>query len=166
MSLDNMPCGKREALAQRRKDVLEHRIAGKSHRDIAKLFGVSDSTIGNDIKHCMKQLAAQQLANAEELRAMESARLEKDYADLCEREKQDKLLPWEFYRIKDLKLRLSESRRRLFGLDAQQGGAAPTASVGLQIVIEPAEPPTRTIVSEVINEQPTSATMVVAEKTN
>src|SRR5262245_61226954 len=145
MALDNMPCGKREQMAERRAKVWELRKSGKSHRDIAKELGVSHGIVGKDLDRTMNEMINREIENAEQWRAMECARLDKDYNDLCEREK-GTLAGWEVYRIKELKIRIGESRRRLLGLDAGSGGASAAPVSAIQIVLEAARPPARQII--------------------
>jgi len=64
------------AVAERRAKVLSFRKAGASHRVIAGELGVDHSTIVRDVQAIFAELAAEQRASAEELRTMELARLD------------------------------------------------------------------------------------------
>jgi hypothetical protein len=64
------------AVTERRAKVLAFRRAGASHRAIAVELGVDHSTIVRDVHAIFRQLAEEQHASAEEYRAMELERLD------------------------------------------------------------------------------------------
>jgi hypothetical protein len=137
--IDNQPAGTRESAADRRVQALRLRIAGASYRVIGEQLGVSGKTAWEDVHQALAELAALEQASAEELRALELARLD----DLT-------LAATQILRIShplvsggkvlsgftesgkvigltddgpklaaiDRLLRISESRRKLLGLDA------------------------------------------------
>lgn len=136
----------RIAAAERRVKALDYRKAGASYRAIARELGVSEAQAHNDVQRSLADLAAQQQASAEELRALELARLD-DLALAATRILQashplisgGKVLSGfttdgkaigltdDGPRLQaiDRLLRISERRARLLGLDMQPGALLP-----------------------------------------
>lgn len=128
--IDNQPAGTYEAAAVRRLRALELRLDGQSYRAIGAQLGVSGKTAWEDVQASLTELAALELANAAELRALELERLDaltieaarilrtthpliaggKVLADLTDDGPKLQAI--------DRLLRISESRRKLLGLDA------------------------------------------------
>jgi len=141
-AIDNQPIGTRENMADRQVRALRLRIAGASFRAIAREMGISVSMAHGDVMDALAELAEQQQANAEQLRALELARLD-DLALAAARILQashplvsgGKVLSGFTPDGKaigltddgpklaaiDRLLRISESRRKLLGLDMQPG---------------------------------------------
>lgn len=66
----------RIAAAERRGQALELRKAGQSFRAIGAALGVSEAQAHHDVRHALARLAELELASADELRALELARLD------------------------------------------------------------------------------------------
>jgi hypothetical protein len=134
------------AVAERRAKVLAFRRAGASHRAIAVELGVDHSTISRDVKAIFQELAEEQHASAEEYRAMELERLDTlslEASRILQAEHPlisgGKVLtrftsdgkafgltdPGPKLQAIDRLLRISESRRKLLGLDAQPDAVMP-----------------------------------------
>src|SRR5688572_28673291 len=62
--------------AERRQRALDYRKAGASYRAIGDALGVSEKTAHGDVQQALASLAAQEQASAEQLRALELARLD------------------------------------------------------------------------------------------
>lgn len=99
-------------MAERRQQALEYRKAGASFRLIADKLGVSVKTAHQDVRDALANLAELEQANAEEYRTMELARL--DMAALALSQKLKLGDP----QVVNAWVKVSESRRRLLGLDA------------------------------------------------
>lgn len=97
---------------ERRIKVLAYRKAGATYRAIADTLAVSLATVHDDMQRAYAELNEQQQAEAAEAQALEAARLD-DLQRAC----------WQQAMSGNLKAietarRISESRRKLFGLDA------------------------------------------------
>lgn len=112
MALSNQPTGQPEDAAARRVKALDLRIAGMSFRLIGERLGVSGKTAHLDVRAALSELAEQQHASAEQYRALELERL--DRAVLALAGKLQKGDP----QVINSWVRVSESRRKLLGLDA------------------------------------------------
>lgn len=97
-----------EERAEEVAQMLHARRAGASYAAIARQFGVSTQTVHSKIKSALADMPKEE---ATELRAMEAQKL--DYA---ETRLQDQIRVGNIQAINTL-IRLSESRRRLLGLD-------------------------------------------------
>jgi hypothetical protein len=130
MAIDNQPAGTRETAAERRVKALDLRQRGEPYRAIAAALGVSVRTSWEDVQQSLTELAELEQAEAAALRALESARL-----DTLAVEAMRVLLATHPYvsggkvlkgvtddgpklAAIDKLVRISESRRKLFGLDA------------------------------------------------
>lgn len=111
MSIANQPVGTREKAAERRVKALQLRQVGASYRAIARQCGVSVKTAHKDVSEALAELAALERHEAASLRALEQARLDECLLVLAPRIKAGDL------GAIDRALRISESRRRLLGLD-------------------------------------------------
>ena len=67
---------KRAAIAVRRHDALQLKIAGYSDREIARRLGVGVSTAHNDVKNVLETLAREHAEEAANLRALLNIRYE------------------------------------------------------------------------------------------
>lgn len=76
MAIDNHPAGTRETAAERRQQALELRKAGHSYRAIGAELGMSEAQAHRDVKAALTRLAQMELASADELRTMELTRLD------------------------------------------------------------------------------------------
>lgn len=104
----------RIAAAERRQQALELRKAGASYRKIADTLAVSLSQAHDDVQQALIQLAELECASAGELRAMELARLDVAMLAIARQVQQGNL------KAVGAWVRISESRRKLLGLDAPQ----------------------------------------------
>src|SRR6266545_6444586 len=122
--------GKREAAAERRVQALELRKAGVSYRAIGAQLSISEKTAHQDVQRVLARLAEMELASADELRTMELLRLDKLMLEAA------RILAATHPYVAggkvllnltddgpklqaiDRLLRISESRRKLLGLDA------------------------------------------------
>lgn len=104
--------GKREAQVERRVQAYELRKQGFTYADIGAALGMSVKTAWQDINSVYVDFHEQLQTSAEELRALESARL-----DLAQIALYPKLKTGDAATI-NAWVRISESRRKLFGLDA------------------------------------------------
>jgi hypothetical protein len=68
--------GKHEGAADRRQQALDLRKQGKSYRAIGDELSISEAQAHRDVKAALARLAELELASAEELRALELARLD------------------------------------------------------------------------------------------
>lgn len=128
--IDNQPAGTYEAAAVRRLRALELRLDGQSYRAIGAQLGVSGKTAWEDVQASLSELAALELANAAELRALELERLDTLTIEAARILRAPhpyvaggKVLPdltddGPKLQAIDRLLRISESRRKLLGLDA------------------------------------------------
>jgi IS30 family transposase len=117
--------GARLEAAERRQQAFELRKRGVSYRGIGAELDISEAQAHRDVQRGLAQLAELERASAEEYRAMELARLDRAVLALAPK-----------LRIGDPQvvstwIRLSESRRKLLGLDA------PTA-IDVQGTVSPA----------------------------
>lgn len=110
---------------ERRIQVLKYRIQHASLRAIADKLGVSHQTVANDLTRALDELHQTELKEARNFRMLELQRLELASNAIIERVLQGELEAVAQYRL------LSESRRKLLGLDA------PTA---LDVRLEEATP--------------------------
>lgn len=74
--ISNQPTGTRENAAERRVQALDLRKAGHSYRAIGVALDISEAQAHRDVKAALTRLAQLELAAADELRAMELARLD------------------------------------------------------------------------------------------
>ncbi len=74
--IDNQPTGTREAAADRRVRALELRKAGASYRAIGRELDISEAQAHRDVKAALAKLAELEQASAEEYRTMELLRLD------------------------------------------------------------------------------------------
>ena len=104
------PTSSERVLAKTREELaLEMRVEGLTYRDIAATLGVSVSTAHEAVKRGLEELSALSLEKAEELRAVELERLEAQHTALWPRRGDEK--------VADVLRKLSESRRKLLGID-------------------------------------------------
>jgi prolyl-tRNA synthetase len=111
---NNQPPGKKETAAERRVKALALRKMRKSYREIGKALGVSYKTVERDVKAALADLTKASESEAEDLRALELASLDAAAAAIAKM-----VLAGNLAAI-DRWLKLSESRRKLLGLDAAQ----------------------------------------------
>ena len=116
--------GKREAAAARRVAAVQLRMAGASYRTIAQKLGVSHVQAFKDVRAALKTTRVELTETTEEMITLEYARLEAATLAIAERVMKGDL------KAIDCWIRLSESRRRLLGLDAPNK-IAPTTPDGL-----------------------------------
>lgn len=102
----------RLSAAERQIKAFELRKAGASYRDIGAQLGVSHKTVHEDVQDVLAELAEQRLASAAEYVTLELERL--DAAQLALFQHLDSGDP----QIVNAWVKVSESRRRLLGLDA------------------------------------------------
>ena len=138
------PAGDKEKIALRRAKVLDLRIAGHSHSQIAKLAGCCQRTVWNDLQACMRDLLKHQMTSAEQLRMIETTRLDEMLASISEKVRKGDL--WAI----DRALKISESRRRLLGLDAQAGGGNVNVG-GISIIVSELSAPPKLVESQIID---------------
>jgi hypothetical protein len=112
MAISNAPTGKRETAAARRQQALEWRKSGLSYRAIGEKLGVSEKTAYEDVQTALAHLAELEQASAEEYRTLELMRL--DMALLALAPKMKLGDP----QVVNAWVKVSESRRKLLGLDA------------------------------------------------
>jgi Sigma-70, region 4 len=118
--------------AERRQQALELRKAGESYRAIGQQLNISEKTAHQDVQRALARLAEMELSSADELRTMELARLDKLTVEaarvlaaphpLVSGGKVLDGLTDDGPKLAaiDRLIRISESRRRLLGLDRQQ----------------------------------------------
>jgi hypothetical protein len=131
--------GKREAAVERHIQAFELRKAGASFREIAATLGVSVGTAYEDVQRVLAELTAQRQATAAEYVAMELERL--DAAQFALFQHLDSGDP----QIVNSWVRVSESRRKLLGLDQPidinlQGALQSPAYIALRAVVLQALP--------------------------
>ncbi len=107
--------GSHEDAAERRLKAIELRKCGASYRQIGRKLGVSGKTAHEDIQAVLSELSALRLASAADYVALEMERL--DAAQLALYQHLDSGDP----QIINSWVKVSESRRKLLGLDAQPG---------------------------------------------
>lgn len=112
-------------IAERQLRVAELRKAGYSYRQIGKAVGVDASTAMRDMHAVMSEVIAQRQEIGEEYRELELERLDALFAGLW-----PKVREGDAYAI-DIARKVSESRRKLLGLDAPTK-VAPTTPDGEQ----------------------------------
>ncbi len=138
--LGRTACGVREQRAERRARVFKLRTGGLSIRDIAPVVGTSRSTVAADIRDELKLLARETHESADQLRAIQHARLERLVAEafsVIARAKDND----------DMRLRGIESIRRtcetiarLFGLNVEQPPTVNLDARSVTFVISQAAP--------------------------
>lgn len=104
--------GARERAAERRVQALELRKAGATYRQIGAMLGVSGVQAYRDVARALEALAVEEHSRADELRALEDARLD----DIL-------IVLWPRVKHGDIEaitttLRLMERRAKLWGLDS------------------------------------------------
>jgi hypothetical protein len=99
---------------ERQARALELRIAGASTSQIAKVLGVNRTTAWRLINRALGELVEEVKERAEQLRAIQAARIEADLADLWPRARAGDMAA---YRVI---VRLYERQGRLLGLDLGQ----------------------------------------------
>jgi len=112
--IDNQPAGTHEDMAERRVKAFELRKAGSSYRQIGRALGVSGQTAHEDVQAVLAELAAQRIESAAAYVAIELERLDMAQLALYPHLKTgdpQTIHAW---------VKVSESRRKLLGLDAQQ----------------------------------------------
>ncbi len=107
--------GSTEDAAERRLKAFELRKAGASYRQIGRKLGVSGKTACTDVQAVLAELAEQRLESAAAYVALECERL--DAAQLALYQHLDSGDP----QIINSWIKVSESRRKLLGLDMQPG---------------------------------------------
>lgn len=137
--IDNQPAGTREDMAERRVKAFELRKVGYSYRQIGRALGVSGKTAHADVQAVLAELAEQRIERAAEYVTMELERLDQltlaaarvlqathpfiSGGKVVSRFTSDGVpigLTDDGPRLQaiDRLLRISESRRKLLGLDA------------------------------------------------
>jgi hypothetical protein len=147
MAISNQPAGKKEEIALRRSEVLKLRIVGMSYGAIATAKGVSKQTIATDIAAVLGELKRQQLDDADQLRAVECARLDMAMMAIAVKVRSGD------YQAIDRWIRISERRSRLLGID-RQPGSDEGGGVTLQIVMSTLCPPEAKQVDSTVIEPP------------
>jgi DNA-binding CsgD family transcriptional regulator len=102
----------RASKAERQSKAFDLLKAGASYRQIAKALDVSHETARKDVEAVLADLRAQATAGAEELRALEDERLTMAALAIAKQVQSGHL------GAVDRWVRISESRRKLWGLDA------------------------------------------------
>lgn len=115
--------GENERIVERRRQVWVLRKTGASYRLIAEQVNVSYETVREDVQAVLDELRAEALTDAEELRTLELARLDGMLISIA-----GQLGKGDLGAV-DRALRVSESRRKLLGLDAPTK-IAPTDPTG------------------------------------
>jgi len=130
VSIDNQPTGTRETAAERRVKALELRKQGQSYRAIAAQLGINERTAHTDVQRALRALAALEQASAAEYRTMELERLDTLTVEAARVLSATHPLVSGGKVLRDVTddgpklaaidrlLRISESRRKLLGLDA------------------------------------------------
>ncbi len=111
----------KQALAsERRLEVLELKKKGHSFSEIANALSISKTQAFKDYKRSLEELLKEEVSNMDALRAMELQRL--DYAMQKLMKTLDTVDPDEnsFVAAANAYVRLSESRRKLLGIDAPE----------------------------------------------
>jgi hypothetical protein len=112
MAIDNQPAGTREDATERRLMAFELRKQGFSYREIGATLGVSGKTAHGDVQQVLTELQALALSSAAEYVQIECERLDAAVQALAP------LLDSGDPQIVNAWIKLSESRRKLLGLDA------------------------------------------------
>lgn len=113
--ISNQPAGTHEDMAERRLKAFELRKAGASYRQIGRKLGVTGKTAHEDVRAVLAELAETRLESAAEYVALECERL--DMAALALYQHLESGDP----QIINSWVKVSESRRKLLGLDMQPG---------------------------------------------
>jgi hypothetical protein len=136
MALDNQPAGTHEDMAERRLKAFELRKAGASYRQIGRKLSVSGKTAHEDVQRVLAELAEQRLESAAAYVALECERL--DMAALALFQHLESGDP----QVINAWVKVSESRRKLLGLDAptkiaatNPDGTAPAAYAELRTMV-------------------------------
>jgi len=155
MAIDNQPTGTRETAADRRVKALDLRKSGAPYRAIAAQLNISEKTAHQDVQRALRTLAELELASADELRTMELLRLDKLTLEAARilsathpyvaggRVLHGLTDDGPKLQAIDRLLRISESRRKLLGLDAPQaidvqGGMGQQQIIGVVLhLLEP-----------------------------
>jgi hypothetical protein len=116
--------GQSEQAAERHVRAFELRKAGASYRQIGRKLGVSGKTAYEDVQRVLAELAEMRLASAADYVALELERL--DAAQLALYQHLETGDP----QIVNAWVKVSESRRKLLGLDAQPG-TVPTGTLDI-----------------------------------
>ena len=98
--------------AERRGQALERRKMGMSYRAIGDALGVSEKTAHQDVQAALASLAELEQASADEYRALELMRLDTALLALAPK------LKYGDPQVVNAWVKVSESRRKLLGLDA------------------------------------------------
>jgi hypothetical protein len=114
MGIDNHPIGRKEAAEERRVKAFEMRKAGASFRTIGTQLGISEAQAYTDVQTVLQRLVTQSLMLAEEYVALECERLDLALIAVARQVKAGHL------GAIDRWIKLSESRRKLLGLDAPE----------------------------------------------
>ncbi len=96
----------------RRQQALDLRKAGASYRAIGAQLAISEAQAHRDVKAALARLAELELESAGELRALELARLDTALLSLAPK------MQYGDPQVVNAWVRVSESRRKLLGLDA------------------------------------------------
>ncbi len=104
--------GENERIVQRRQQVWALRKNGATYRMIAEQVNVSHETVREDVQAVLTELRAEALTDADALRLLEIARLDALLISIAGHLGKGDL------GAVDRALRVSESRRKLLGLDA------------------------------------------------
>jgi hypothetical protein len=115
--------GKREAAAARRIHAVQLRTAGASYRSIGARLGTSHVQAFKDVRHALKDRRIELGESTAEMIALEGERLDAATLAISPR-----VMSGDLFAI-DRWIRISESRRRLLGLDAPKK-IAPTTPDG------------------------------------
>lgn len=102
------------ASAERRKQVVQMRLAGASYQEIADALGITASGAYRAVKTWLDKTHSDTLESAEQLRDIENARLDKLILSAMPQAQKGHLQAIEVVR------KLSESKRKLLGLDAPE----------------------------------------------
>lgn len=111
---DSSTGGRNLALMQKREQVLALRLEGKSYREIASITGVARTSACEYVRDAMAEAAAEIQIDAASLVQIELERLDMAVAAIV-----DKVREGDIQAIGRW-IRLSESRRKLLGLDAPE----------------------------------------------
>ena len=112
--------GSSAAAAERRQKAVRLRAHGASYRAIAAALGVSLGQAHKDVAHALADLNATTRERAAEYQALELERLEAPVARLAALIKNRETPPEDLCRAVEAWRKLSESRRKLLGLDAPE----------------------------------------------
>lgn len=116
--------GRSVAAADRRIRAVELRIGGSTYKEIGEALGVSHNQAHKDVMAALKERSEQLIGKAAELTALEDAKLDELDADLARIQRrgngndEEPLTPMQVAGVIDQRRKVSESKRRLHGLDA------------------------------------------------